>query len=127
VLDLFQVEPLDSTPSRDPSPLSQHPTTHAFFTSWDEGRIIATSTYLSVNTSEIKNETIETINENKNENENETQNDNDLHNDTSENDIYLESLHFPDHMLENLTSIQNCFMYTRAHTLNAQRWRPYLA
>jgi hypothetical protein len=30
-------------------------------------------------------------------------------------------------MVENCPSIQNCFMYTRAPTINDQRWKPYLA
>jgi hypothetical protein len=67
--------------------------------------------------------------ENKLENANTNENTNDIdnNNDSSENDTYLASIHFPAHLLENCPSIQNCFMYTCAPTINAKRWKPYLA
>jgi Reverse transcriptase (RNA-dependent DNA polymerase) len=109
VLDLFPVE-TPPTPSSPIAPLSpdKHPTTHAFFTSWDEGRIIGTP---------LPSKTNETIHVNGTS----------QYNDTSENDTYLTSLHFPAHMLEDCPMLQTCFMFTRAPTINAQRWRPYLA
>jgi hypothetical protein len=94
VLDLFLVEPLDPTPTSAPSTIEPHPKTHAFFTSWYEGSIISSGTRLNINANP------ETNPETKNENETQNDNDKSLHNDTSEKDLYLESLQFPDHMLE---------------------------
>jgi hypothetical protein len=122
----FQVnttEPLDTAPSTDPPNVVEDSKTHAFFTSWDEGRILGTPDTTTSNTS-LYVTAFETT---KLKTKNESNKDNDLTNDTSENDIYLESLHFPAHMLEDCPTMQTCFMYTCAPTLNAQRWRPYLA
>jgi hypothetical protein len=126
VLDLFPDEPIEYMASQSPREtlfLEEHPKTHALFTSWDEGRIIGTTTstlYVNANT---KTE----ISKTKTKNDSQTDNNNDLTNDTSEAYIYLESFHFSAHTLEHCPLIQDCFMYTRAPTLNAQRWRPYLA